>query len=264
MDKHWTKKLFIDEAALFGPSLEGLLEGAVEDVEGLQNIFSEHGVPVDGSILDLGCGIGRHSILLAERGYRTLGVDISPAFIARAEELADERGVTERADFMVGDMRRVGELLEGREGGFDAVINLLQSIGYWDEETDREIFRQVLGLVKPNGVLVIHAANRDFLVRNFQPRDWAPIQMGRVMTMERRLDLESSRMFVTWRYYERRGEDLTHLSTVELDHLVYSIHELKRQVEDGGWEYASCHGGYDLRPLTTDSRNLILVAKKST
>jgi len=51
MSKHWTERLFIDEAALFIGSLEGRLEEAVEDVEGLLKIFSEHDVPEGGSVL---------------------------------------------------------------------------------------------------------------------------------------------------------------------------------------------------------------------
>jgi len=263
MDKHWTEKLFIENAHLFGPSLEGRLKEAIEDVKGLLNIFSEHSVPEGGSILDLACGVGRHSLLLAKNSYKTVGVDISSTFIARARELADERNVSENADFRVGDMRHVRDLLKNFEGNFDVVVNLLTSHGYWDKATDRKIFRQALELTKPNGILVIHTVNRDFLVRNFQARDWTPIQEGRFMLIERRLDLENSRMYNTYRYYEQRGEDLIHLSTVELDHLVYSFHELKRQVEDSGWEIMSYYGGYDMQPLTMDSFVMILVAKKS-
>jgi SAM-dependent methyltransferase len=261
MDKHWTDRLFLDKAALFMGSLEGRLEGAVEEVEGLLKIFSEHNVPEGGSVLDLACGIGRHSVLLAEKGYKTVGVDISPTYISRAKELADERSVSQRVEFVVGDMRKVRDLLKDRGEGFDVAVNLLTSHGYWDEETDREIFRQTLDLAKPNGIFIIHTVNRDYLVRNFQARDWTPIQEGRFMTMERRLDLENSRMFVTWKYYEQQGEDLIHAGTAELDHRVYSIHELRKQVEDSGWEPVSCYGDFDMQPLTMDSE-IILVAKK--
>jgi len=43
--------------------------------------------------LDLCCGIGRHSVPLAERGYQVTGIDLSPVLIARARELAKARGV---------------------------------------------------------------------------------------------------------------------------------------------------------------------------
>lgn len=264
MDKHWTERLFIDNASLYGAQLEERLERTGEEVEGLMRLFSEHGVPPGGMVLDLACGIGRHSILLAEKGYRIVGVDISPTYIERAGELAAERGVSCRVEFMVGDMRRVGKLLGDRGESFDAVVNLFTSHGYWDEATDGAIFSQARELAKRGGIFVIHTANRDYLVRHFQARDVSYGEGGRVMIAERRLDLENSRMFNVWRYYEQRGDDLKHLSTFELDHRVYSLHELVRQVEDAGWSYHSSFGGYDMEPVSTDTFGMVLVASKES
>jgi SAM-dependent methyltransferase len=263
MDEHWTEKLFIEEASLFGARLEEKLESTDEEIEGLLKIFSEHKVPKGGAILDLACGIGRHSTPLAEKGYKVTGVDISPTFIERARVLAHEKNVSKRVEFVVGDMRQVGELLKDREESFDVVVNLLTSHGYWDEETDREIFRQAYRLTKRDGIFIIHTANRDFLVRHFQARAFTFGKDGRVVIAERRLDLESSRMFNVWRYYEQRGDDLEHLSTFKIDHRVYSLHELKKQIEDSGWSFHSSYGGYDMKPLTTDTLGMILISKKS-
>lgn len=84
------------------------------------------------------------------------------------------------------------------------------------------------------------------------------------MIAERHLDLENSRMFNVWRYYEQRGDDLKRLSTFELDHRVYSLHELVRQVEDAGWSYHSSFGGYDMEPVSTDTFEMVLVASKES
>jgi len=260
-EKHWTEELFIEKASLFGATLEEKLDSTDEEIEGLLKIFSVHNVPDGGAILDLACGIGRHSIHLAEKGYEVTGVDISPTYIERAEELASEKNVSERVEFIVGDMRQVEELLKGREGSFDAVVNLFTSMGFWDDETDRQIFRQARGLTKQGGIFIIHTVNRDFLVRHFNARDFTYGEGGRVVIADRRLDLDSSRMFNVWRYYEQRGDDLDHLSTFEIDHRVYSLHELKSQIEDSGWTYHSSFGGYSLQPLTTDTFGLIVIGK---
>jgi SAM-dependent methyltransferase len=202
-------------------------------------------------------------LLLAERGYKTVGVDISPDFISRAKELAIERDVTQNCDFRVGDMRDVASVLEDHRGRVDVAVNLLTTHGYWDEATDIRIFEQARRLVKLNGLLIIHTVNRDFLVKHFQARDWGDIQEDRFILMERRLDLETSRMFNTWKYFNRDGEDLQHLRTVELDHLVYSNHELKNVIESGGWRYETCYGGYDLQELTVDSFGMVMVGINS-
>jgi SAM-dependent methyltransferase len=260
--KHWTEKMFIDQASLYEATLEALVERAEAEVEGLKGIFSEQGVPPGGSILDLACGIGRHSVLLAEEGYRVVGVDLSPTFIARAEESAAERGVDDRVEFRVGDMREIGMLLGDLRGEFNAVVNLFTSMGFWDEGTDREILRQLLDLSAPGGVLVVDIVNRDWLVRNFRARDFFRWEDGRIQLATRRLDMESSRMFNIWEWYQDVDGDLVHKETIEVDHRVYTLRELKELVEESGWSYRTCYGGYDLEPLKFDSRRMILVAKK--
>lgn len=261
MDKHWTEKLFIDEANLFGETLEKLLETTDTEIEGLINIFSEYNIQPGGTILDLACGIGRHSIPLAKKGYKVVGIDISPTYIARAKEYAKENDVSKDTEFTLGDMRHVEGVLNHYKDKFDAVVNLFTSMGYWDEETDRKIFYQVLKLTKRNGIFVIHTANRDYLVRHFQAKDVNITNSSRVIFADRRLDLETSRMFNVWKYYNQRDEDLKHLSTIEIDHRIYSLHELKKQLEDSGWNYQKCYGGYDMRPFTTDTFSMIMVSK---
>ena len=54
-----------------------------------------------GPVLDLGCGTGEHTILLARLGYRVLGADAAPAAVERARERAHAAGVA--AEFTVAD-----------------------------------------------------------------------------------------------------------------------------------------------------------------
>lgn len=61
---------------------------------------------IRGSVLDVGCGSGEHTILLAGLGYRALGVDFSPAAVDTARTNAAQHGVTAR--FEVADALRLG------------------------------------------------------------------------------------------------------------------------------------------------------------
>ena len=117
-------------------------------------------------------------------------------------------------------------------------------------------------LTKGGGILVINTANRDYLVKHFQARDVIFEEGSRVMIAERRPDLESSRMFNVWKYYEQRGDDLEHVETFELDHRVYSLHELVELVENAGWSYHSSFACYDDEPVSIDTLGIVVVAKK--
>ena len=60
--------------------------------------------PEGARILDLPCGYGRHAALLARRGFRVVGVDLSIAMLAEARRRSTEGP---RLRFRRGDMRRI-------------------------------------------------------------------------------------------------------------------------------------------------------------
>jgi SAM-dependent methyltransferase len=100
------------------------------------------------TILDLGCGTGRHSVELAQRGYELVGIDLSEAMLDRARRRAASEGAN--ATFLLGDVRHV-EL--GRR--FDAVLSMFAVIGYQTDTTDlRATFDNVRRHLEPGGVFV--------------------------------------------------------------------------------------------------------------
>ena len=56
-------------------------------------LLEELEVSPGASILDVGCGTGRHSIELAKRGYHSTGIDLSAQMLAKAAETANASGV---------------------------------------------------------------------------------------------------------------------------------------------------------------------------
>jgi len=69
-----------------------------------------------GRVLDLGCGTGEHTLLLATRGYDVVGADSAPAALERARAIAAERGV--EASFVEADALQPAGLR-----GFDTVLD---------------------------------------------------------------------------------------------------------------------------------------------
>lgn len=68
-----------------------------------------------GTVLDIGCGTGEHTILLARLGYDVLGVDASPEAVAKARENAERQGVAAR--FAVADAMRL------EPGRYDTILD---------------------------------------------------------------------------------------------------------------------------------------------
>jgi hypothetical protein len=88
---------------------------AVHTAPEVQFIISELGLVPGSSVLDLGCGRGRHAVELAARAVRVTGVDFVAESIQLAEEAARVRGVE------ITLLERDGRNLELAEQ-FDAVV----------------------------------------------------------------------------------------------------------------------------------------------
>ena len=56
-------------------------------------LIEELGLKEGASLLDVGCGTGRHSIELARRGYQVTGIDLSSGMLAEAKKAAQAAGV---------------------------------------------------------------------------------------------------------------------------------------------------------------------------
>lgn len=252
--------MFVEKPEIFQAVHEAGLEYAPSQAERLEQILLKAGIPAGGRLLDAPCGIGRHAVHLAKRGWRVTGVDFVPAYLARAEELAAELDVEGRVAFRQGDLREVGRLLEG-EPPFDAVLNIFTSIGYWDDATDRAILRQFHDLTSPAGALVLETINRDFVVRHFQPTSVE--EYGDLVNVERRqMDFEASRVRSRWTFYRKEGENLREEVDVEVSNRVYSPHELRGLLEAAGWGRVRVYSGWDLKPLSSDVYRLMAVGRK--
>ena len=94
------------------------------ECEYLQTLFSKYSNAKVRTILDIGCGTGRHSRLLAKRGYTVTGIDLSKPMLARAEsEASNER--LERVRFFNMDMRKIA-----LPATFDVAVSMFSVISY--------------------------------------------------------------------------------------------------------------------------------------
>ncbi|REL29204.1 class I SAM-dependent methyltransferase [Rhodohalobacter sp. SW132] len=116
-------------------------------------------------ILDVGCGRGRHSISLAERGYHVTGFDLSPQAIKKAQAIARKRNLR-NVSFVVNDMRNP------LPDTFDAALNLFTTFGYFMVENQNiEVLKNVRTMLKKNGLFLIDFMNAKKVERELVPSE---------------------------------------------------------------------------------------------
>lgn len=98
------------------------------------------------TILDLGCGTGRHDAYFAEKGYKITGVDLSETMLQIAREESNHHGCR----YLNGDAREL-ELNEQ----FDNVISLFHVASYQISNDDlKSYFNTAFTHLKPGGVFI--------------------------------------------------------------------------------------------------------------
>jgi len=133
-------------------------------------VIEELGIPPGSRILDIGCGTGRHSVKLAQRGYRMTGVDQSQGMLAEARKTAQEANVD--VEWVQADAREFS-----RKGAFDAAICLCEG-AFGLLETSGEAIEQPLAILrnigaslKPGGKALFTVLNAFRMIRAHKQED---------------------------------------------------------------------------------------------
>lgn len=200
-------------------------------------------------ILDLCCGMGRHSLALVESGYRMTGMDLSDVLLAEARRM-DER---EQVSWIKGDMRSIP-----LEGPFDAVVNLFTSFGYFDNDSENAaVLREIGRVLKPGGRFILDYLNPGYVVKNLVPA--SERNDGETIIREKRSIEEGcvrKRIIIS----EPGSPDRHYLEQVKL----YGLKDFGRLLEGSGLTVDAVYGNYSGEPFDIEqSQRLILVGTRA-
>lgn len=101
-------------------------------------------------VLDVGCGVGRWSSLMAQQGAQVTGMDLSPTMITEANRRASAAGLQDRCDFRVQDL---AHLDAGRK--FDLVLGVTVLQHILDAQNLRCAVERMADHLAPGGRMVL-------------------------------------------------------------------------------------------------------------
>lgn len=217
-------------------------------------ILQRHGIKEE-LVLDLGCGTGTLTELLAKKGYDMIGIDVSEEMLERAIEKREESGLP--ILYLLQDMREF-ELY----GTVKAVVSVCDSLNYLLEDEDViETFRLVNNYLDPEGIFIfdfntVHkyrdvigdatiAENRDecsFIWENFYHE-------------EERINEYDVTFFVKEGELFRRFEE-THYQKG------YTAEEMKAFLEEAGLQFVSMCDSDTQKDVTDDTERICMVARE--
>jgi SAM-dependent methyltransferase len=203
-------------------------------------------------ILDLCCGVGRHSLELARRGFSVTAVDRTAAYLERARTGAQEKGLP--IEFVRAGMEEFR-----RPGAFDAAINMFTSFGYFEsDEEELAVLRNISESLKPGRRFVIDVMGKEVICRHFQPRTWHTVPAGTSFLLEER-NVRNG-----WTYLENRWIVIDEAGRHEFNFniRVYSGRELEFLLQQAGFCEVALYGNLNGNPYDHDAERLVAVAAK--
>jgi SAM-dependent methyltransferase len=241
----WWKKYFSEDYLRLYRHDEGV---SSREVSGIMRMLQlENGQ----RILDLACGFGRHSLLLAQKGFDVTGYDLSESFLKKAKEMADSLLVG--LDLKQGDMREIPY-----EEEFDAVINMFTAFGFFDrEEEDLKVLQGVYKALKPGGQFLMDVINREYALADLNQRRWTN-ENSSYLLEERFFDYFNSRIELTNRLIQSSGEVKEANYSIRL----YTLTEMLGMFNKVGLVLTDVYGNFDGEHYSAKSPRMILVAAR--
>ncbi|MDD3277530.1 MAG: methyltransferase domain-containing protein [Lachnospiraceae bacterium] len=222
----------------------------------LTGLLREYGI-TDGLVLELGCGTGSMTELLADAGYDMIGVDNSEDMLEIAME---KRLVTgQEILYLYQDMREF-ELY----GTVRAVVSICDSMNYLLEEQELlTVFRLVNNYLDPGGYFIFDLNT----IYKYQ-------QIGESTIAENRQEAS----FIWDNYYDEdtqineyelaiflpEGEEGLYRKYEEIhEQRGYSLETVKRLIEQSGLQYVTAYDAFTREPPRAESERIYVVARES-
>ncbi len=219
--------------------------GEIDKILALLNIDDE------ASILDMGCGPGRHSLELARRGYTVTGIDRTLPYLEVARQKAAEAGLD--IEFHHGDMRKYE-----RPNHFDVALSLFTSFGYFEAAGEnRQALSNIYHSLRTGGKFILQFMGKEVLARIFVERNW--------VEKDGAFHLQERSVSNNWSWIQNRWILLKDGETREYEtgHWLYSAFEITEMLLEVGFSTVNIYGNLDGDDYDIKAQQLVAVAQKA-
>lgn len=225
----------------------------------LTGLLREYGVE-DGLVLDLGCGTGALTELLAQEGYDMIGVDCAEDMLEIAVEKRQASGLD--ILYLLQDMRAF-ELY----GTVRAVVSICDSINYLLDDTDLvETFRLVNNYLDPGGVFIFDLNTpykyEALLAENTiaENREEGSFIWENTYDKENRINEYALTLFLP---EEEKAGEVRYRKFEEVHRQrAFSFEEVCRAIEEAGMQFIACYDAFTRKAPGNESERVYFIAKE--
>lgn len=222
--------------------------------EYLDKLFKEYGIE-DGLLLDLGCGTGKLTRILNEKGYDMIGVDYSYEMLDIAKMQSDESIL-----YLMQDMREF-ELY----GTVRGIYSACDCVNYILEEDElREVFALANNYLDPGGIFVFDVNTPykyyELLAENTfaENREEGSFIWENYFDEEEQINEYDLTLYIKEEDGRYQRFEETHYQRC------YELDRIRTLLEEAGLEFIAAYDAYTKEPVSEESEKVLFVARECT
>lgn len=220
-----------------------------------ERVFEKENLKIK-SVLDLACGTGTLSYMLAERGYEVIGVDASSDMLAEAYGKASEYEVKTAPMFINQCMEELDLY-----GTIDAVVCCLDSINYLKGiETVKAAFKRIWLFLEPGGVFIFDVNTIEKLMR-LDGQVFLDEKDGIYCVWRAEYDKKERACYYGMDIFTKNGT-LWNRDFEEHIEYAYNAEELKNALIYSGFEDVNIYGELKLSSPEEGENRIFITARK--
>ena len=209
----------------------------------INNLIKKLKIKKGSKILDLACGVGRHSFYLNKKGMNVIGIDNSENNINKAKKIENTYLKFKKK-----------EMTEDYGQDFDFIFNLFTSFGYINEEHNFNTFKSINNSLVNQGILVIDYLNVFRIKEELIEKETKKIRniifnikrsFKRNFIVKKIKIKDNNEIF----YFEERVMELT-------------LNDFKKYFKKFNFKILDVYGNYNLDNYNKNSERLIMIIKK--
>lgn len=219
------------------------------------SLLAENGIG-KGILLDLACGTGTVAMLLSEKGYEVIGVDVSEEMLSQAQEKKMESG----ADIIF--LRQKMEELD-LFGTINGAVCTLDSINHvTNADTVKEIFRRVSLFMEDQGIFIFDV-NTPYKHREILGNNTFVYDMDDVYCVWQNSTDENLLTTINLDIFEKdEEEDIYYKYTEQFQEKGYDLEDIKSWVREYKFEVLGVYEEMTKNDIKDDTQRAVFVLKK--
>lgn len=225
--------------------------------EFIERIVRKESVVTPELVLDLGCGTGKMTLELAERGYDMIGIDGSVEMLDVARDRFADAGMADKVLLLCQDMREF-ELY----GTVELVVSCLDCVNHLTSPRDvKRCFSLVHNYLSPDGIFVFDINGKRKFETVYSDQVYVLETDGALCIWQNDYN-EKTKLcdFYITLFNENENGTYDRYDEAERERM-YTLSSIKRMLADSGMEFLGAYSDFNFSPADDDSERIYIVAK---